>query len=94
MWCGNGKIVVLRWRLGFAISVEIHCVTAVSWCNAAVYTLKSAKSYCIFSECCAGFLHFGCQFGDSMVRKWRFWLWISAVGGAEIAVGDINPSFS
>ena len=30
-----------------------------------------------------GFLHFGCQCGGSMVRKWRFGLWISAVCCAE-----------
>ena len=34
--CGNGKIVVRRWWLGFAISAEIHCVTAVAWCVSGV----------------------------------------------------------
>ena len=29
MLCGNGEIVLRKWWLGFAISVEIHCVTAV-----------------------------------------------------------------
>ena len=29
LWCGNGEMVVRRWWLGFAISVEIHCVAAV-----------------------------------------------------------------
>ena len=86
MWCENGKSIVRKWWFRFAISVEIHCVTAVAWCNASVATLKSAKSYCIFSECGGGFLHFGFQFGGSMVWKWRFELWISAVGGTEMAV--------
>ena len=36
MMCENGKIVVWRWWLGFAISVEIHCVTAVAWCVSGV----------------------------------------------------------
>ena len=34
--CQGGEIVVLRWWLGFAISVEIHCVTAVAWCVSGV----------------------------------------------------------
>ena len=34
--CQGGEIVVLRWWLGFAISVEIHCVTAVAWCVSVV----------------------------------------------------------
>ena len=42
---------------------KTYSVAAVAWCNAAVATLKSAKSYCIFSECYAGFLYFGCQCG-------------------------------
>ena len=29
-------MVVRRWWLGFAISVEIHCVTAVAWCVSGV----------------------------------------------------------
>ena len=29
-------MVVLRWWLGFAISAEIHCVTAVAWCVSGV----------------------------------------------------------
>ena len=53
----------------FQKMAKTYAVTAVTWCNAAVDTLKSAKSYCIFSECCAGFLHFGFQFSGSMVRK-------------------------
>ena len=85
--CQGGEIVVRKRWFGFAISVEIHCVTAVAWGNTAVATLKSAKSYCIFSECYAGFLHFGCQCGCSIVWKWRF-------DGAEMAVCDINHSFS
>ena len=32
----GGKIVVRRWWLGFAISAEIHCVTAVAWCVSGV----------------------------------------------------------
>ena len=28
--------MVRRWWLGFAISVEIHCVTAVAWCVSGV----------------------------------------------------------
>ena len=28
--CENGEIVMRKWWLGFAISVEIHCVTAVT----------------------------------------------------------------
>ena len=36
MRCGNVKIVVRRWWLGFAISAEIHCVTAVAWCVSGV----------------------------------------------------------
>ena len=36
MRCGNGEIVVRRWWLGFAISAEIHCVTAVALCVSGV----------------------------------------------------------
>ena len=32
----GGEIVVRRWWLGFAISAEIHCVTAVAWCVSGV----------------------------------------------------------
>ena len=71
---------VANWLLisavGGVVSAEIHCVTAVAWCNAAVDTLKSAKSYCIFSECCAGFLYFGCQFCGLVVLKWRLVVWL------------------
>ena len=58
-------------HFGFKKMAKTYAVAAVAWCNAAVATLKSAKSYCIFSECCAGLLHFGFQFSGSMVRKWR-----------------------
>ena len=34
--CQGGEIVVWRWWLGFAISAEIHCVTAVAWCVSGV----------------------------------------------------------
>ena len=43
LWCGDGEMVVRngenavrRWWLGFAISAEIHCVTAVAWCVSGV----------------------------------------------------------
>ena len=43
MRCENGENIVRkrqnavrRWWLGFAISVEIHCVTAVAWCVSGV----------------------------------------------------------
>ena len=36
IWCGNGEIVVRKLWLGFAISAEIHCVTAVAWCVSGV----------------------------------------------------------
>ena len=34
--CQGGEMVVRRWWLGFAISAEIHCVTAVAWCVSGV----------------------------------------------------------
>ena len=49
---------------------------AVAWCNAVVDTLKSAKSYCIFSECGGGFLHFCCQGGEMVVRLRRLVVWL------------------
>ena len=36
IWCGNGESIVRKWWLGFVISVEIHCVTAVAWCVSGV----------------------------------------------------------
>ena len=38
LWCGDGKNVVRKLWLGFAISAEIHCVTAVAWCVSGVST--------------------------------------------------------
>ena len=34
--CQGGEMVVRLRRLGFAISAEIHCVTAVAWCVSGV----------------------------------------------------------
>ena len=36
MRCENGKSIVRKRWFGFAISVEIHCVTAVAWCVSGV----------------------------------------------------------
>ena len=37
MMCENGKSIVRIWWFGFAISVEINCVTAVAWCVSGVF---------------------------------------------------------
>ena len=50
MWCGNGKMVVRRWWFGFAISVEIHCVSAVVVFVAVSCHVEIGKILCIFGE--------------------------------------------
>ena len=75
MRCENGKSIVRKWWLGFVISVEIHCVAAVAWCNAAVDTLKSAKS---------------CAVAANAVSVFCILVANAAVGGAEMVIWIVD----
>ena len=127
------KMVVRKWWFGFAISAEIHCVTAVAWCvsgvsnhdfqnftkhstvltsilqqisilyqhfpsaKTALSALEQAKTMLKIAlptfkndenhtqnsvcevrcgECGGGFLHFGFQGGEMVVRLRRILSWL------------------
>ena len=60
------RCVVRQFRL--VISIEIHCVAAVMVFVSGVCNVEIGKILCIFGECCADFLYFGCQDGEFVVR--------------------------
>ena len=96
-----------RWRNGGAIAAVDGVAAAVSMCysdDCDVYLrqkcgAETAKLWCIYGVYMIDFLHFGCQGGEMVVRRWWLGFAISAEIHCVAAVawcvsGVSNPDFT